>query len=215
MYPTHLEKHIKKIDNQCVLSSSDGDENLEIWYYGDIFIVKSENLPYIVDTDEAPCRIIAKAKNGEEFLIFDNALHGYNAMFCDEFSEDILENRPLTKWKNETKKIFVEIGYGIDYEDEKEDYDLDENNMVTLIDGPRLCRDVQPKTHTDKSQNSRSLQAVCGGNTRSNRVLQYFGRIRLPAENTNTRHETVSVVSHKHAEQIRLYRRHTEHFYHG
>ena len=139
MYPTHLEKHIKKIDNQFVLSSSDGDENLEIWYYGDIFIVKSENLPYIVDTDEAPCRIIAKAKNGEEFLIFDNALHGYNAMFCDEFSEDILENRPLTKWKNETKKIFVEIGYGIDYEDEKEDYDLDENNMVTLIDGRKMA----------------------------------------------------------------------------
>lgn len=30
------------------------------------------------------------------------------------------------------------MGYSIDYEDEKEDYDIDDNGFVTLIDGRKM-----------------------------------------------------------------------------
>lgn len=137
-YPTHLENHIKdyqKTDFETFsICSSTGSEKLEIWYYGDIF----EKYHLIVDTENTPCKIIAKAENGEEFLVFDNSIHGYNAMFCDEFDEEILNNRPLQKLEIEAEKIIAEFGYSIDYEDEKEDYDIDENGNVELINGKKM-----------------------------------------------------------------------------
>ena len=45
---------------------------------------------------------------------------------------------PLEKYDIPASKLVLELGYSIEYEEEKEDYDADENDMVELIDGSRI-----------------------------------------------------------------------------
>ena len=53
-------------------------------------------------TDEGelvPCKLVAKCvKTGEEILLFDGAVHGYNAMFCDELDAEKVARRELVKF---------------------------------------------------------------------------------------------------------------------
>ena len=58
-----------------------------MYYYGDLFEVKGEKLPFIVDNEAGiPCKIVAKdIETGERNIAFDGYRHGYNAMFCEEF----------------------------------------------------------------------------------------------------------------------------------
>ena len=58
LIPTWLEGHVKEQTQKrlptVTLCSSAGNELLEVWYYGELFTVKGEPQPYIVDGDEAP-----------------------------------------------------------------------------------------------------------------------------------------------------------------
>ena len=138
--PTYLEKYISNVKEDEYLSmdiKSEKEELFEIYYYGELF--KGDNLPnhYIVDFGEypfTPCKVIAKGIDSKkEILLFDNALYGYNAMFCDEFDKEKLEKRELKKYDFPPSKIHIDLGYSIDYESEKEDYDFDEDGKVFLI----------------------------------------------------------------------------------
>lgn len=142
-YPTWLECHIKDLTSECLttmtLCSMTGSELLEVWFYGDLLQIEGEMQPYIESTEQAPCMVMARVpESGEEFLIFDGARHGYDSMFCDAYESGVLENRPLQRYKIPASKLILEIGYGIDYESEREDYDLDENGMVGLVDGRKI-----------------------------------------------------------------------------
>ncbi len=142
-YPTWLEGHIKDLTSECsttmTLCSAAGSELLEVWFYGDLSQVEGEAHPYIESTEQAPCRVVACVpESGEEFLIFDGAKHGYDSMFCDVYELDALENRPLRKYEIPASKLILEIGYGIDYESEREEYDIDENGLVELVDGRKI-----------------------------------------------------------------------------
>ena len=77
-------------------------------------------------------------ESGEEFVIFDSGRHGYNNMFCDEIDQEVLEHRPLKQYELSASKLMLELGYSIDYEDEKEDFEVDENDTVELINGERM-----------------------------------------------------------------------------
>ena len=84
-YPTWLEGRIKdwaeKRLTTMTLCSQTGGELLEVWYYGELMRVEGEAQPFIADTEEAPGMVFARdARSGEEFLIFDGAKHGYDAM---------------------------------------------------------------------------------------------------------------------------------------
>lgn len=141
--PTYLKNNVKDYEEKrlttMTICSTDKSDLLEIWYYGDMFLVESENREYIVNTDEAPALVIAKnPATGEEILLIDGGKHGYDNMFCDEYDEDALKNRTLKKLDIPPSKIIVELGYSIDYEDEKEEYDFDENGRVILIDDRRI-----------------------------------------------------------------------------
>ncbi len=47
-------------------------------------------------------------------------------------------HRPLKRYEIPASKLVLELGYSIDYEDEKEDFEPDEADTVELINGERM-----------------------------------------------------------------------------
>jgi len=142
--PTYLSENICNLKSGDYLSvdiqSKNGNTLFEVYYYGDLFEVKRKKLPCIVDNKTGiPCKIVAKdIETGEEILLFDGYRHGYNAMFCEEFDPAEVEKRTLVKYDIAPCKIHIDFGYSIDYEEEKEDYEVDEEDRVTLINGETI-----------------------------------------------------------------------------
>ena len=134
-YPTWLIGHVKEWTEKrlttVTLCSTTGNELMEVWYYGDLLTVKGEPQSYIIDGDEAPRLVVARdPESSEEFVIFDCGRHGYDNMFCDEHDPSELEHRPLKRYEIPASKLVLELGYSIDYEDEKEDFEPDEADTV-------------------------------------------------------------------------------------
>lgn len=121
------------------LCSKAGEELFEIWYYGKLTRVRGEEQLYIVDTDRAPMKIVAKnAATGEEILLFDGALHGYRTMFCETASEEQCSSRLLQKYDMPPSRIHIQLGYGIDYDEEEENYEFTESGEVLLLSGASM-----------------------------------------------------------------------------
>ena len=142
-YPTWLIGHVKEWAEKrlptVTLCSTTGNELLEVWYYGDLLTVKGEPQSYIVDGAPAPGLVAARdPESDEEFVIFDGGRHGYDNMFCDEHDPSELEHRPLKRYEIPASKLVLELGYSVDYEDEKEDFEPDEADTVELINGERM-----------------------------------------------------------------------------
>ena len=138
-----LEGHVKERKQKrlptVTLCSSAGNELLEVWYYGDLLTVKGESQFYIIDGGEAPGLVAARdPESGEEFVIFDGGQHGYDNMFCDEHNPAQLAHRPLQRYEIPASKLVLELGYNIDYEDEKESFEVDEADTVELVNGERM-----------------------------------------------------------------------------
>ena len=142
-YPTWLTGHVKEWAQKrlptVTLCSTTGNELLEVWYYGDLLTLNEEPQLYIVPSYFAPELVTARdPESGEEFVIFDGGRHGYDNMFCEEHDPSELEHRPLKRYEIPASKLVLELGYSIDYEDEKEDFEVDENDTVELIRGGRM-----------------------------------------------------------------------------
>lgn len=133
MVPFYLKSHLinvkeKKDITKAILVSSTGNTNLEIYYYGEL--IGCGKTPFIIDS-EYPCLIVAKDPlTNEEFIVFDGAKHGYDAMFCNE--ECINIDRDLEKFEKYSGEIVITLGYSIDYEEEVEEYDIIKDNKVIL-----------------------------------------------------------------------------------
>lgn len=141
--PSWLEGHIKEWKQKrlttVTLCSTSGNEWLEVWYYGDLLTINGEPQLYIVPSYFAPELVTARdPESGEEFIVFDGGRHGYDNMFCDEHDLDELERRTLKRYEIPASKLILELGYSIDYEDEKEDFEVDESDTVELINGERM-----------------------------------------------------------------------------
>ena len=142
-YPTWLTGHVKEYAQKrlptVTLCSTTGNELLEVWYYGDLLTLNEEPQLYIVPSYFAPELVTARdPESGEEFVIFDGGRHGYDNLFCDEQDPDALERRPLRRYDIPASRLVLVLGYSIDYEDEKEDFEPDENGTVELISGERM-----------------------------------------------------------------------------
>lgn len=128
------------------LAGPAGTSLFEIWYCGELCKVKGEPQLYIVADDTHPLLIEARSIDGSErHVIFDGLRHGYNAMFCDSFDPEAAAHRPMVRYDHPAASLVLETGHGIDYEDEKEDYEIDDNGMVTINCGDRISWD-QVKT---------------------------------------------------------------------
>lgn len=141
--PVYLKNNVKNYDEKdfstMTICSKTGNDLLEVWYYGDLFLVQSEERNYIVETEYAPVKIVARdPETNEEILVFDGVKHGYDNMFCDVYTEEQINNRELKKLDIPASQLILELGYSIDYEDEKDYYDFDENGYVILINGNKM-----------------------------------------------------------------------------
>ena len=136
MVPYYLKNHLinikeKKNKTKAMLISSTGNTNLEVYFYGELINFKRN--PFIIDS-EYPCLIVAKDPlTSEEFIVFDGAKHGYDAMFCNETIKNI--ERDLEKYEKYSGEIEITLGYSIDYEEEKEEYYINNDNQIILTYG--------------------------------------------------------------------------------
>ena len=146
--PTFLENNVENITNpeklyshewRRKLKNKSGGKIFKIKYYGELHS-KYKNL--IVQTEFAPSKIFAvDISNNEEFLLFDGCFHGYNAMFCDKYSEEQIKDRTADKFYvsengNDKFEIVISTYNGIDYEDEFRE-EVDSNGKIELISGKK------------------------------------------------------------------------------
>lgn len=120
------------------IADSQNGRRFEIWYYGKFLEIKMLKYPIIVGTEFSVPKFVARSvKTGEEILLFDRVFHGYDAMFCDSFTEEQIENRPLKKLDIPPAKIRIKFSYNID-DCDKEDYNFDENGRCILLNGSTM-----------------------------------------------------------------------------
>ncbi len=134
MVPSYLIGHLtdikeKKDQIKATLISSTGNTELEIYFCGELD-EESSKMPFIMQ-GEQPLLIVAKDPiSCEEFVVFDQKIHGYDSMFCDEYDQSV--NQKTCKYDFKPCKVEIKFGYGIDYEEEKDDYDFDESGKVIV-----------------------------------------------------------------------------------
>jgi hypothetical protein len=123
------------------LKATDGQTKFKIKFYGQQH-PKFPNL--IVGTDFAPSLVIAiAASSGQEILLFDGCKHGYNALFCDNYSDEQLKNRQADNFYsdeegNDTFEIIISTFYGIDYDDEFSD-EVDDKGLIEIVNGSKVA----------------------------------------------------------------------------
>lgn len=119
--------------------SPDGNNQFKIRYYGQRH-EKHNNL--IVETDMAPALIFAvHITTGDTILLFDGCRHGYNALFCDTYSDKQLNGRSAVDFYTTSSgadvfEVTITIYNNIDYEDEFSDQ-VDAGGFVELADGSK------------------------------------------------------------------------------
>lgn len=150
--PAYLEGLTEHINNpedlhdfewRRKLKATNGNTKFKIKYYGKLHD-KYTNL--IVGTDFSQMLVYAiEPESGQEILLFDGCRYGYNAMLCDEYTQEQLENRPpentyADKNGNELFEVIVSTYNTIDYEDEFGD-EADENNCISSDNGTMVSLD--------------------------------------------------------------------------
>jgi hypothetical protein len=135
-YPKELHLH----EWRRQLKTASGQTKFKIKFYGQLH---EEYKNLIVGTDFAPSLVFAlDATTGQEILLFDGCKHGYNALFCDTFNDEQINNRPATNFykdqdDKDTFEIVISTYNGVDYIDEFADQ-VDENGLIQLVDGTKI-----------------------------------------------------------------------------
>ncbi|MDJ1470195.1 hypothetical protein [Xanthocytophaga flava] len=150
--PTYLEdytehiagaKRVLSCEWRRKLNAKSGNSKFKIKYYGQLHDMFN-NL--IVGTEFAPALVIAQdISNGQEILLFDGCKNGFNAMFCDEYTLEQINNRPVNNLyfdqdKNDSFEIILSAYYDYDFDDESEGFvdQVDENGFIELPDKSKI-----------------------------------------------------------------------------
>jgi len=148
--PKGLQKHEWRRN----LRTPSGQRKFKIKYFGQLH-PEYQNL--IVGQDDKPLLVFAiEPISGQEILIFDGCNHGYNALFCDNYSADIKTNRKADKiYKTEkgedTFALTISAYYGIDYDDEFSK-SVDDNGLLKLNDGTKVAFETVKRNGFDTFQ---------------------------------------------------------------
>ncbi|EKT61425.1 hypothetical protein [Providencia burhodogranariea] len=140
-FPSYLPENLILLNENDVLTevylgSQVSDELFTIWHNGELLPIQGEPMDYIVAKENSPLRIVAKhCVSGQEIIIFDGSLYGYDAMFCDDPDESTLLSLPLIQYGFSAAALKLSFFYNIDYENEKDNYEFDEHGDVILING--------------------------------------------------------------------------------
>jgi hypothetical protein len=88
--------------------------------------------------------------SGEQILLFDGCKHGYDALFCDTYTKEQTNNRPLTNFymdndHHDTFEVEIKVYHNKDYQDEFGDEIAEKGGLETIhgeiITLERLNRD--------------------------------------------------------------------------
>ena len=127
------------------------NEFFEIYYFGELY--SDAMITEIFDEKTStikPCKVVAKCiQTGKEILLYDQLKYGYNSLFCDKFDLETVDNRLLVKLDIPNSKIEIDLGYSIDYDEEKEDYEFDDNDHLETINGEEISFDAVKKDGFD------------------------------------------------------------------
>lgn len=133
--PKHLESlvDISKEEDGTFKLSVNKAERFEVYYSGTL--EKIDDVMYITSDPDIETanveRVFIKEKDADSmYVVYDGLIHGYDNLFCNEHNLEI--DRPLKQLELDGFKLFegeITLGYGIDFDDEKEDYDMDEDGM--------------------------------------------------------------------------------------
>ncbi|WP_286442404.1 MULTISPECIES: hypothetical protein [unclassified Myroides] len=145
--PTHLTSFVSyensayfqemiTIEWRGQLQSSSQGKKFKIHYCGEY----ATDINLLVNDEDYPVLVYAEdIETQERILLFDYAKHGYDAMFCEEYEEEILQERDgqlqeLELGGEHTFEIIAYAYHNIDYEEEMEEF-LNENNEIELLSG--------------------------------------------------------------------------------
>lgn len=147
--PKDLQKH----EWRRRLKAASGQTKFKIKYFGQLH-AEYQNL--IVGIEGTPALVVAvEPVSGQEILIFDGCKHGYNAMFCDYYSEETKNRKADKLYKapdgTEMFELTISIYNGIDFDDEFAS-DVDTNGFIELIDGTKVALETAKRNGFDTLQ---------------------------------------------------------------
>lgn len=125
------------------LKSPSGGQRFEIRYYGRLH----EDLPALIaGTDFAPAMVVAlEVESGQSYILFDGCRHGYDALFCHEFTPEQVQNRiPSQSYRDAqgctTFEVQISVIYNIDYDAEDEDFveQVDKDGNIEILNGTKM-----------------------------------------------------------------------------
>jgi len=139
--PTYYEGLVNNISTNknfvtMWLSNDENGDLYDIYYYGEI-----SKHGYIISED-TPELIVAKSiKSNNEIVVYDGAVHGYDNMTWQTHDEAAAAKRTLVKFAAQPAKVKIGVEYSCDYEDEKDDWNVDENNCISTNSGKKITWD--------------------------------------------------------------------------
>ena len=132
LLPTYYAPHAKDVTRNkegfdFQLVTKDGTDLFEIWYSGGL-----TDRTFITNTEDAQMLVIAKAvSNGQEIIIHDGYIHGYDNMAWQEHAGAGNAERELKKLDIGAGRVFVHTESLPD----DEGWEKDENGLVTSDHG--------------------------------------------------------------------------------
>jgi len=138
--PTHLDKFTVNDPSGLVntadenewrgkIKSSANNTRFNVKFYGEIFKTSFRGKELsehglIGNTDFSSSLVYAiDIISGEQILLFDGCKHGYDALFCDTYTTEQINNRPLNNFYTDnaqldTFEIEIKVYHNKDYQDE-------------------------------------------------------------------------------------------------
>ncbi|WP_244964918.1 hypothetical protein [Paenibacillus barcinonensis] len=119
------------------LQAPDGHDQFHIFYYGDL-----DEDDLILWHDMTPLLVYAEhTVTGERYLLIDAAEQGYDAMLCETYPEEDVNNRPLRPYLDvegeDTFEVHLTAFYNVPW-DEEFGEDVEEDGTYELITGERV-----------------------------------------------------------------------------
>lgn len=159
--PTYLDNLTEYVSDSDILKhewrrklvSSNGQTKFQIRFYGRLH----PELDLIVKTDFAPILVYAvDPDNGQEILIFDGCKYGYDALFCNTYTQEQIVGRPVDaiyKSRNGDKLFEIIISvYNGSYCDGELSGQIDSDGLIELVDGQKQKIDIVERNAFDTLQ---------------------------------------------------------------
>jgi hypothetical protein len=157
--PTYLEKFTEHFDNPKNLQSHEwrrmisnkGQKKFKIKYYGQLH-EKYNNL--IVETDfSRPLIFAVDIVSNQEILLWDGCKYGYDAIFCDNYTNEQIDNRKVeTIYTDSNGKDTFEIRIStynqFDFDNEMGE-EVDENGFLEVESGGKIKFDEAKRNGFD------------------------------------------------------------------